>query len=60
VVVLEGGKEVTVTSDDAYIVQSIRDPNSQVVKGFQAIMPAQPTMSDQDIAHIIAYIKTLK
>ena len=60
VVVLEGGKEVTVTADDAYIVQSIRDPNSQVVKGFQAIMPAQPTMSDQDIAHIIAYIKTLK
>ncbi len=60
VVVLEGGKEVTVVADDAYIVQSIRDPNSQVVKGFQAIMPAQPTMSDQDIAHIIAYIKTLK
>ncbi len=50
----------TVTADEAYIAQSIRDPNSQVVDGFPAIMPPFDYLSDQDIADLIAYIKTLE
>lgn len=60
------GHEVTltdgtkVTADDAYIAQSIRDPNSQVVEGFPPVMPPFAYLSDQDIADLIAYIKSLE
>ncbi len=66
----------TVTADDAYITNSIYDPNSQIVAGFNPnIMPQnyqeQFTAREQEIeaaesidldiaADIIAYIKTLQ
>lgn len=56
---LEGGS--TVTADDAYIHESIVDPNAKVVKGFAPIMPSFASqVDDQKVADIIAYIKTLK
>jgi cytochrome c oxidase subunit 2 len=54
---LEDG--TTVVADDAYLIQSIKDPKSQVVKGFQPTMPVYP-FTDEEIANIVAYIKTLK
>ncbi len=57
-VALEDGS--TVTADDAYIAESITDPNAKVVKGFAPIMPSFASqVDDQKIADIIAYIKTL-
>lgn len=56
-VTLEDGS--TVIADDAYITQSIHDPNSQIVQGFPPAMPPFTYLSDQDIADIIAYIKSL-
>lgn len=55
---LEGG--TTVVADDAYITQSIKDPLSQIVKGFPPSMPPFSYLTDQQIADIIAYIKSLK
>jgi cytochrome c oxidase subunit 2 len=56
---LEGGS--TVTADENYIRQSILEPQSQVVKGFQPVMPSfKGILSDDDITAVIAYIKTLK
>ena len=50
-----------VTADENYIRESILDPNAKVVKGFQPIMPTfKGQLSDDDVAAIIAYIKTLK
>jgi cytochrome c1 len=50
----------TVVADEAYLAQSIRDPNSQVVEGFPAnTMPPYSYFTDQQIADIIAYIKSL-
>ncbi len=49
----------TVTADSDYIAESIRDPNAKVVDGFPPVMPPFTYLSDQDIADIIAYIKTL-
>ncbi len=50
----------TVTADDAYITESIVDPNAKVVEGFQALMPSfEGRVTDADIAAIIAYIQTL-
>lgn len=51
----------TVVVDEAYIVESIREPNAKVVEGYQAIMPAfgPDTLSDEEIQAIIAFLKTL-
>jgi cytochrome c oxidase subunit II len=57
---LEDGSMITV--DDAYILESIRQPTKLVVQGFPAVMqPYGPdVISDETVADIIEYIKTLK
>lgn len=57
-VTLSDGSKVTADSD--YIAESIRDPNAKVVEGFPPVMPPFAYLSDQDIADIIAYIKSLE
>lgn len=57
-VTLTDGSKITADSD--YIAESIRDPNAKVVEGFPPVMPPFAYLSDQDIANIIAYIKTLE
>lgn len=55
---LETGQ--TVTADQAYIENSIRHPKSQIVAGYQPVMPdfgAQ--ISDTQLAELVAYIKSL-
>lgn len=56
---LESGE--TVVADDAYLRDSIVDPSSQVVVGFNPVMPQGygDQLSDQDIANLIEYIKSL-
>jgi len=50
----------TVLRDDAYIAESILNPKAKEVKGFApTVMPAYP-LTDEEIANIIAYLKTLK
>lgn len=48
----------TVTADDAYLTQAIKDPTSQVVQGYGPLMP-KTQMSDDEIAAIIAFIRAL-
>lgn len=53
----------TVTADEVYLKNSILKPNVQVVEGYPAgVMPQTylGTLSDKDIADIIAFIKTLQ
>ncbi len=53
----------SVKIDDAYLTQSILDPNSQVVKGYNPnIMPPtyKQQLKDDQVADLIAYIKSLK
>jgi len=49
----------TETADEAYITESIKDPKAKIVKGFNPVMPVYP-FTDEEIANIVAYIKTLK
>ncbi|MEZ4521677.1 MAG: cytochrome c [Thermomicrobiales bacterium] len=56
-VTLESGE--TVTADEAYITESIKEPNAKVVEGFQPIMPAFANLTDEQINAIIAYIGSL-
>jgi len=50
----------TVTADDAFITESIREPQAKIVAGFENQRMIAFTFTDEQIADIIAYIKTLK
>ncbi len=52
----------TVTADEAYITDSIIHPLAQIVEGYQPIMPGSygEVLTDQQIAYIVAYIKSLQ
>jgi len=65
---LEGiyGKEVklvggsSVTANDEYIKNSILNPGSQVVEGFQPIMPTfKGQVTEEQLLSLVAYIKSL-
>ncbi len=59
-IVLVEGEEKEVLVDDAYIVNSIKLPESEKVKGFEnVLMPPMP-VSDEEIEAIIEYIKSIK
>lgn len=49
----------TVLADDAFLAESIKHPTAKIVKGFPPVMPVYP-FTDEEIANIVAYIKTLK
>ncbi len=59
---LTNGK--TVKADDAYLLESIEDPDAEIVKGYQpgimsgVIKPHQ--VAEADARDLVAYIKTLK
>ena len=59
-VVVTGGKERTIPADEAYLRRSITDPQADVVKGFQPIMPAFPDLKDDDMKVLIEYLKGIK
>ena len=51
----------TVVADNAYLFNSIVDPTSQVVAGFEAVMPTtySDQLSEQDIDDLVEYINSL-
>ena len=66
--VLKGlfGKQVlltngqTVTVDDAYIRESVLNPQAKIAAGFQPIMPTfQGLVTEEQLLQIIAYVKSL-
>lgn len=50
----------TVTVDDAYIKESILEPQAKIVSGFETQLMPTFQLTDAQISDIIAYIKTLK
>jgi cytochrome c oxidase subunit 2 len=55
---LDGG--ATVTADEGYVRNSILLPQSQVVAGYQPVMPSfKGQVSEEQILQLIAYIKSL-
>jgi cytochrome c oxidase subunit 2 len=57
-VLLSNGQ--TTTFDDAYIRESILNPNAEVVSGFQPIMPTfQGLVTEEQLLQLIAYVKSL-
>jgi len=55
---LVGGQSVV--ADEAYIRNSILNPSSQVVEGFQPIMPTfKGQVTEEQLVSLVAYIKSL-
>ena len=55
-----GGKVVKVKLDDIYFVESVKLPMAKVVKGALVPMPPPPPpITDEDIAALMAYVKSL-
>jgi cytochrome c oxidase subunit II len=51
----------TVTADDAYIRESILQPNAKIVAGYQPVMPTfQGQLTEEQILALTAYIKSLQ
>ncbi|MEE9170939.1 MAG: cytochrome c oxidase subunit II [bacterium] len=58
--VVSNGEERQLVVDESYIRRSILDPSSELVKGFQNLMPPQAGfLSNEDINAIISYLKAL-
>lgn len=60
-----GSQEATsagsIAVDDAYLRESILEPNAKVVAGYQPVMPTyKGVLSDREVVAIIEYIKSLK
>jgi cytochrome c oxidase subunit 2 len=58
---IQEGKDVRfVTADERYIRDSILMPKSQIVAGYEPVMPSfQGQISEQDLLKILAYIKSI-
>jgi cytochrome c oxidase subunit 2 len=50
----------TVIADEEYYVKSILEPQEQIVAGYETVIMPQFTFSDEELADIIAYLKTLR
>jgi cytochrome c oxidase subunit 2 len=50
----------TVEADEAYLTESIKDPNAKVVEGFNANSMPTFGLKDGQIADLVEFIKTLK
>ena len=49
------------TVNEEYVTESIKDPDAKIVEGFTAgLMPATLGVQDDEIPHIIEYIKSLQ
>ncbi len=62
VTVITAGQERTIAVDEAYVRQSILEPNADVVKGFNAnlMQTYKGQVNDKDIADIVEYLKSLQ
>jgi cytochrome c oxidase subunit 2 len=58
--VLQDGKKLSITVDDAYLRESIRLPNAKIVEGFQPIMPTLTDLKDDEVDALVEFIEGVK
>lgn len=57
-VTLQGGR--TVTADEAYLRESILNPNAVIVAGYMPVMPNyEAQLSEEEVNLLVSYLKTL-
>jgi cytochrome c oxidase subunit 2 len=50
----------TLTVDDEYLIESIKEPNAKIVKGFTRGAMPPISLTDEEINAIVAYIKSVE
>jgi len=50
----------TVAADEAYLAESIKAPQAKIVAGYESVVMPSYGFTDEQIADIVAFIKTLK
>ena len=58
--VKRGTQSLIVTADEAFLKESIRQPEATIAEGFQPIMPSDPDLTDAQIEALVELIKELK
>jgi len=58
--VVRYGKSMTVSADEGYLKESIRQPAAAIVEGFPPIMPPNPDLTDEQVEALVEFIETLK
>lgn len=49
-----------VIADEEYLLESIKDPNAKIVKGFTRGAMPSISLTDEEISALVAYIKSVK
>lgn len=49
-----------VVADEAYLTESIKDPNAKIIKGYTKDAMPLIFLTDTEVADIVAYIKAVK
>lgn len=61
VTVITEGRERQIQVDEEYLLRSLLEPNADLVKGFQPIMPPQKGIStEEEIKELVRYMKELR
>ena len=60
VTVERDGKAETLTVDENYLREAIREPNEAIVQGFPPAMPAFADLTEEEMDALIAYLKGLR
>lgn len=55
--VISGGKERQITVDEPYLRRSIQEPNADVVKGFQGIMPPFADLKPEELEALVEFLE---
>ena len=46
--------------DEAYLIESIKEPNAKIVKGFTRGAMPKISLTEEEINSLVAYIKSVK
>jgi cytochrome c oxidase subunit 2 len=55
---LDNGNKITV--NDEYLIESIKSPNAKIVKGYTKGAMPLIDLTEEEIANLVAYIKSVK
>lgn len=59
-IVIADGKEKEITIDRDYLINSIQNPNSEIVKSYQPNLMPQLQLTEEELNHIADFIETIK
>jgi len=58
--VIADGKEKKITIDRDYLINSIKNPNAEIVKSYQPNLMPKLSLTEEELNHIADYIETIK